>query len=513
MKIRLAVRVLAACLLGLFALVAVAQERKDSFEISPFISLTDFATETRLDSNPGFGLRVGHNFTPWIGAELTWHRSANAEFTEIKTPTSDLEEIQAVVNFNWKRHGAKFATRFQPYLSLGMGYSDYSIPVGLNYRRADQLNRKEGLPKGLYNPEAAHIDSVGTAVFALGSRFYINESLAVRLDLRAVQAIATDFTNFVPSLGLSYMFGGTGSKDADGDGVVDYQDDCPGTPRGATVNRRGCPSDADGDKVFDGIDKCPDTPAGVVVDDKGCPVDSDGDGVPDGPDQCPDTPKGARVDEKGCPLDADGDGVADGIDECPDTPKGAKVDAKGCPIDTDGDGVPDGIDECAKTPKGAKVDARGCPVDTDGDGVFDGIDECPDTPPGTKVDKKGCPLIQPLFNEERKSLVLTGVNFDTDKAVLKPESAKALDEVAASLVAYPSVRVEVQGHTDSTGSSRHNQTLSQARSQAVVDYLASKGIAADRMVAKGYGKGKPIATNDTEEGRAQNRRVELQKID
>jgi len=90
------------------------------------------------------------------------------------------------------------------------------------------------------------------------------------------------------------------------------------------------------------------------------PGDSDGDGVTDDLDQCPGTPKGAVVDTKGCPLDTDGDGVYDGLDQCPGTPKGAKVDAKGCPVDTDGDGVYDYRDQCPGTPKGARVDERGC---------------------------------------------------------------------------------------------------------------------------------------------------------
>src|SRR5262249_20427772 len=87
------------------------------------------------------------------------------------------------------------------------------------------------------------------------------------------------------------------------------------------------------------------------------------DGVYDGIDQCPDTPKGATVDTKGCPSDSDGDGVLDGIDQCPNTPHGATVDAKGCPMDSDGDGVPDGIDQCPNTPAGLKVDSNGCPIE------------------------------------------------------------------------------------------------------------------------------------------------------
>lgn len=88
--------------------------------------------------------------------------------------------------------------------------------------------------------------------------------------------------------------------------------------------------------------------------------DADGDGVVDAEDRCPGTPKGARVDARGCPVDSDGDGVYDGLDACPGTPRGARVDARGCPADSDGDGVYDGLDACPGTPKGTPVDTRGC---------------------------------------------------------------------------------------------------------------------------------------------------------
>ena len=507
--------------------MAIAEERENSFEISEFLSFVDFAKETSLDDNPGVGIRIGHNFNTWLGGEITYQRVQNARFREFsyssfgqyKTvkldgPLVDWQEFEATAVLNWKRWGTKTLTRLQPYLVFGFGYEDFSPSAGLSEQQAWILSKKEGRKRPVYQPAAAKIDSSPTQISGIGARYYFNEGLALRLDLRFVTATAADFSNFVPNLGLSWVFGGgPPGKDSDGDGVVDYQDDCPDTPKGAIVNSRGCPSDADGDGVFDGVDECPDTPKGVVVDAKGCPVDSDGDGVPDGIDQCKETPKGAKVDDKGCPIDSDGDGVPDGIDECPDTPAGAKVDAKGCPVDSDGDGVPDGIDECAKTPKGVKVDAKGCPLDSDGDGVPDGTDECPDTPAGMKVDKKGCPPVKPLFLKEQKELVLKGVNFDTDKATLKPESMLVLDEVAASLAAYTSVKVEIQGHTDSTGSETHNQNLSDRRAAAVRDYLMSKGIAPDRLTAVGYGESRPVAANDTVGGRAENRRVELHRLD
>ena len=218
----------------------------------------------------------------------------------------------------------------------------------------------------------------------------------------------------------------------------------------------------------------------------------------------------------GHPKDTDGDGVPDFKDKCPGTPAGAKVDLNGCPIDSDGDGVYDGLDKCPGTPKGWPVDKVGCPLDSDGDGVPDGIDKCPGTPKGVKVDATGCPLPEPkpeMIPEKGQTLVLEGVYFDTDKATLKPESVETLDRVAASLKAFPAVRLEVAGHTDSRGAKAHNQKLSEARAKTVMDYLVGKGVDAGRLAAKGYGMDKPIAPNTTDEGRAKNRRVELSRLD
>jgi outer membrane protein OmpA-like peptidoglycan-associated protein len=352
----------------------------------------------------------------------------------------------------------------------------------------------------------------------VGRRYRLGERTMFRWELRADQTmdddgfIDDDFSIGQFLVGLTWALG-SGRQDSDGDGVYDRRDDCPGTPRGAVVDERGCPKDSDGDGVFDGLDKCPDTPKGWPVDADGCPKDSDGDGVPDGKDDCPDTPKGAVVDEKGCPKDSDGDGVYDGIDKCPDTPKGATVDANGCPKDSDGDGVYDGIDRCPDTPKGAKVDAKGCPLDSDGDGVYDGIDKCPGTPKGTPVDATGCPKSERLFGDKRTTLILEGVNFEHDSAILTSASTEVLDRVAQSLNDWPEVRVEVGGHTDSTGSDGYNLGLSERRAKAVYEYLIGEGVAAGRMTSRGYGEANPIADNSTSTGRAKNRRVELRKLD
>ncbi len=237
----------------------------------------------------------------------------------------------------------------------------------------------------------------------------------------------------------------------------------------------------------------------------GAPADSDGDGVPNRLDQCPNTPKGAKVDTKGCPIDSDGDGVFDGLDKCPDTPAGVKVNADGCPLDGDGDGIPDYKDKCPTVP--APGTADGCPPDRDGDGIVDANDACPDVPaPGTA---DGCPpkAAEPVVVDRK--LTLEGVNFDNDSSNLRPESLTILDKAVETLKAWGDVKVEVAGHTDSVSSDAYNLDLSQRRAETVRAYLIDKGVAADRLSAKGYGESQPVADNKTEEGRFKNRRVEL----
>lgn len=159
---------------------------------------------------------------------------------------------------------------------------------------------------------------------------------------------------------------------------------------------------------------------------------------------------------------------------------------------------------------GLGLRAREGDPDDDGDGVPNRIDRCPGTPPGTKVDASGCPeKRKALFEEGKKSLVLEGVNFVTDSANLTPESRDILDRVAQSLADWPEVKVEVGGHTDSVADDAYNLSLSQRRAEAVRQYLIDKGISSKRLEAKGYGETRPIATNDTVEGRTKNRRVEL----
>jgi OOP family OmpA-OmpF porin len=153
------------------------------------------------------------------------------------------------------------------------------------------------------------------------------------------------------------------------------------------------------------------------------------------------------------------------------------------------------------TPAPAPKPAPAVDGDDDGDGVKNSRDRCPDTRRGAPVNIDGC--------EVEEIIDLPGVNFEFDSARLTSESLSILDEAAALLKHHSQIEVEVGGHTDSVGADSYNQRLSEKRAQAVLDYLASKGIATRRMTAKGYGESKPIASNDTDSGRAQNRRTEL----
>ncbi len=165
----------------------------------------------------------------------------------------------------------------------------------------------------------------------------------------------------------------------------------------------------------------------------------------------------------------------------------------------------DAIEECEGKGKAAKP-AAAAPVaaDSDGDGVTDDMDKCPGSPSDKPVDADGCTIV---------SVVLKNVQFESNSSELTAGSSEALDKAVAEMKKYDHLRIEIQAHTDNTGDAGYNQSLSQKRAESVRDYMVDKGIAADRMEVKGYGESKPIADNNTREGRAANRRVELKIID
>ncbi|KUO67847.1 MAG: cell envelope biogenesis protein OmpA [Lutibacter sp. BRH_c52] len=312
------------------------------------------------------------------------------------------------------------------------------------------------------------LDKFGTATFNGGAGFnlWFNDNIGLNVESKYKHVFdnVNILQHFQHSVGIVLKFGGT---DTDGDGIYDKDDACPTVFGLAAFN--GCP-------------------------------DTDGDGVEDSKDDCPTVFGLAAL--NGCP-DADGDGIADKDDACPNE-KGTKAN-KGCP-DTDGDGVVDKDDACPTV--AGPADNKGCPwPDTDSDGVLDNVDKCPTV--AGPASNNGCPVaptveVMATLNEYARTIL-----FDTGKATFHKESIDILKSMTAIFKDYPQADFVIAGHTDSVGSDKSNQLLSERRAAAVRDYLISNGINADRLTTVGFGESKPIDTNNTAAGRKNNRRTEV----
>ena len=266
--------------------------------------------------------------------------------------------------------------------------------------------------------------------------------------------------------------------------------------------------DSDGDGVPDEEDMCSNTPVGIKVDEHGCPIDSDNDGVPDYLDKCPDTEQGITVDAQGCPKDTDGDGIPDDKDLCPNTPHGVKVDANGCPVDSDNDGVPDYLDKCPDTPSGMQVNEAGCP-DSDGDGIYDDEDNCPKIP--GPPSNKGCPDSTNEYIAAPKEIVIEDeATFVQGKADILPAAHSELNRIVKLLQPYPDVTWRIEGYTDKVESENLMvRPLSLRRAEAILNYFVSNGLPSFQFRVYDMGDKSPIANNNTEFGRNNNKRVVL----
>jgi outer membrane protein OmpA-like peptidoglycan-associated protein len=384
----------------------------------------------------------------------------------------------------------------RPLLSIGAGFLDKKID-----------------DKGELCAAYAHTRMEGFGSFGTGLIVPIVGPLSFRTDARILisggprtDMYKDPLVDFMWTGGLDLRIAVV--KDSDKDKLSDKVDQCPTDAEDVDQfeDTDGCPDpDNDADGIPDATDQCPNEGEDLdgFEDGNGCPdPDNDGDGVLDADDAC--ALQSGPAATQGCP-DADGDGLADKDDECPG--KTGPIEAKGCP-DTDGDGLRDPDDECPED--AGSPAAFGCP-DADADRVPDYRDDCPEKPVPTTVDpmrSNGCParvyvtLDAIQINEQ--------VYFDTGTAKIKPQSYGLLNDIAVVLRQYPSIKkVRVEGHTDSQGDDAANLTLSQARAQAVVDYLKDVGVAAERMVATGFGETRPVADNKTAAGRATNRRVAI----
>ncbi|MDX2015140.1 MAG: OmpA family protein [Myxococcaceae bacterium] len=306
--------------------------------------------------------------------------------------------------------------------------------------------------------------------------------------------------------------------DSDADGITDDADRCPldAEDRDGFEDEDGCPElDDDGDGIADAKDRCPaaaETFNGFE-DADGCPdvaPDADGDGFAFTEDRCP-LEAGGPPD--GCPRSlSTAAPVAVAVEKPTEMPSPPSTP----PSDTDGDGVMDSEDACPRSAEDRDgfEDDDGCPeTDNDGDGVLDPADKCPfvaETINGVK-DEDGCPDVgASAVSIVGDHVVLEGVvRFRSGSATLEPSALPLLKQVASTLKAARSLSVEIQGHTDDVGSAFKNVKLSQKRAEAIRAVLVKAGVAATRLVAKGYGPTRPRASNATPAGREQNRRVEF----
>jgi len=264
--------------------------------------------------------------------------------------------------------------------------------------------------------------------------------------------------------------------------------------------------DTDEDGVIDKEDAC--RKVAGPAENKGCPwPDTDADGVFDKDDACVNV--AGPKENKGCPWkDTDGDTLLDNVDACPAI--AGPVENKGCPWpDTDEDSVLDKDDACPDV--AGLVENKGCPdLDADKDGVSDKEDDCPLI--AGPVENKGCPKVSKATLEQLR-VEAKSIFFVTGKATLsdakKGETSGRLDAIKEILKNYPNAKFAINGHTDNVGNAKANQKLSEARAKVVMDLLIEKGVNPANLTSQGFGSSKPVKSNKTASGRAENRRTEI----
>ena len=430
------------------------------FSINNELGVPDTVKATSLRNSALFGLRLGFMFNDMIGVE--------AEAGII--PSEDRNLVYDVFTGTLRGHviaqfrAANPANKLVPFAVLGGGAtkvlsSDREDRIDLDTDAA--LYVGVGAKYRVENGWGLRAD--GRLMLPPSSK---NESAA--LDGEILLSVYKEFGRKEAPKGEEPLPPVEEDKDPDKDGILGDAD--------------GCPTDAEDADGFEDENGCPDP-------------DNDADNVLDASDQCPSDPEDADgfKDEDGCPdPDNDGDGIADGTDQCPAEPEDA-----------------DGFE-----------DENGCPdPDNDGDGVLDAADTCPDkmeTKNGYQ-DGDGCPDEVPAALAKFTG-VIKGINFKTGSAEILKTSNKILDKAVKVMQDYPDIKLEIQGHTDDVGDDAANLDLSQKRAESVKAYFEGKGIAADRVSAKGYGETAPSAPIDGLKGgklkaaQAKNRRVEFKLL-
>lgn len=473
------------------------------FKLALLLMVLTLSGSALFALDQSFGVRYGLSYPitdqggtdkihPMYG--LSWEAWLNDHFSLGLYPyLTNLEKVGANQSFKAQLIGADAMLKYRPihkaaidlkedtfawltpFAALGLGAVNYSTQGNL--------------------PSAADFDE---------SKFTIAPSLALGMSLVTSGGVSVDLGGqyvhplddkldmvddggsdayFMPWLGFNLNF--KGAKDSDGDGIIDSKD--------------GAPYDAEDFDGYQDTDGIPD-------------LDNDKDGIPDVRDGAPNDPedRDGFQDNDGIPdLDNDKDGIPDVRDGAPNDPedKDGFKDADGIPDpDNDNDGIPDvrdkapGTDETVRNNIDTKETYNG----------FEDEDGVPDTKPVVEQPKpeEPKPVLRDRISMEQ-DFSLKGVQFEIGSANLTTEARNILQEVVEAMKANPNVKVEIQGHTDNTGGAAMNKKLSEDRAASVKTYMVNNGIAADRMTTSGFGYDKPIATNDTVEGRTENRRIEF----
>lgn len=359
-----------------------------------------------------------------------------------------------------------FAKEFLPYIDFGLSYYFFN-PKDINgellYNNRNNIYDKKSLG---FDTELG-ISIPVSSQFSLDANSSLHFLFTDYIDDLAVGK-NNDFFASV-SLGVTYAF--INNRDSDGDGIIDADDHCPDEPE-----------DFDG---FQDEDGCPD-------------LDNDGDGIPDIKDLCPNEAEDydGYKDSDGCPdPDNDGDGILDKDDKCPNEAEDFDgfQDDDGCPdLDNDNDGIPDKDDKCPNQPETVNG--------------YQDDDGCPDTPPVAE-EKPADNLIT-----SSDTFTLPGDDvFFSNRAEIKPEAYKKLDEIIIQLKKDPKSNWRIEGHMDSEGPEQWVRTMSSKRAESIYYYFISHGLDAARFTIYGLGDKFPIANNTTEQGRARNRRIIIVK--
>lgn len=405
--------------------------------------------------------------------------SFNSTFSEIAL----LAEWDAHGKYRFSENG--FNNILSSYFFAGPCVGVFNTTT--NYNIVNGQNPAVDINKIEADRDAANSKPIFAGIMGGGAKYDLNQQIFFNVEA-GLRPTVNDLIDGVSRAGNQrvfdwYFYIGLGAgirivpgdPDTDRDGVADSRDECPKTIGLSQFN--GCP-DSDGDGVPDRLDACPNERGSTAM--RGCPfVDSDSDGVPDENDKCPNETGVALL--FGCP-DSDRDGISDYEDLCPDLAGSAEF--KGCP-------------------NGQRT-VPPVLLDKDQDGIEDQKDKCPDI--AGRQEWQGCPEMD-AADKKAIEIAAKNIQFEPNTDILTEEAKIALDRISAVLVRYPGHKVVIEAHTDNVGSESANQNLSERRASRSLEYLKQKGVSAQNLQAQGFGESRPLAENNSAEGRKLNRRV------